>query len=279
MRWASTYGNHDSQYNLSRPALFAEESKYRLSYTQYASNRAGITNYYLPIYPSLLDPNREIPVAILWFFDSRGGAPFQAGADSENIPNWVTSDIVSWFISERELLIAKWGPLPSLAFVHIPPTAFLTVQQTVLPDKGQKDARFPGINDDVPVSIEGDGKEDIPFMQALVDTPGLHSVYSGHDHGNAWCGLWPNVTGVTVPEESGVNGEGPFLCFCKHTGYGGYGNVRGICFLGLTHLVVSFNFAVFPYFRVMSFIEYLCSLSSSQLPYALVTYFYKLLTH
>ena len=109
--------------------------------------------------------------------------------------------------------------------MHIPPTAFLTVQQTVLPDEGKEDARFPGLNDDVPLAAEGDGTEDVTFMQALVDTKGLHSVYSGHDHGDAWCGLWPNVTGVTVGEESGVDGKGPFVCFCKHSGYGGYGNV------------------------------------------------------
>lgn len=220
LRWASTYGNHDSQYNLSRPALFAEESKYSLSYTQHTSGTSGITNYYLPLYPSDCDE----PVAILWFFDSQGGAPFQAAADSEDIPNWVTPDIVAWFTKEREVIKGKWGELPSLAFVHIPPTAFLTVQQTTLPNSGEESTLFPGLNDDVPLAAEGDGTQDIPFMQALVSTPGLHSVYSGHDHGDAWCGLWPNITGVALTGKSGVNGKGPFVCFCKHTGYGGYGN-------------------------------------------------------
>jgi hypothetical protein len=223
MKWASTYGNHDSQYNLSRPALFAEESKYTLSYTQHAPSTSGITNYYLPLYPA--QENCD-PIAILWFFDSQGGAPFQAPADSEDIPNWVTPDIVSWFVAEQAVIKKQWGNLPSLAFVHIPPTAFLDVQETVLPNYGEESTLFPGLNDDVPLAYEGDGTQDIPFMQALVNTPGLHSVYSGHDHGDAWCGLWPSVTGVTVPAEgaSGVNGKGPFVCFCKHSGYGGYGN-------------------------------------------------------
>ncbi|KAG0646654.1 putative inactive purple acid phosphatase 16 [Hyphodiscus hymeniophilus] len=127
LKWASTYGNHDSQYNLSRHALFDEESKNSVSYTQHASKTLGITNYYLPLYPSLSRSDCESPVAILWFFDSQGGAPFQADADSEEIPDWVTPDIVSWFVAERKVLAEKWGPLPSLAFVHIPPTAFLTV--------------------------------------------------------------------------------------------------------------------------------------------------------
>lgn len=225
LRWASTYGNHDSQYNLSRPALFLEESKYSLSYTQTTPSISGITNYYLPLYPSSQAKNCDDPVAILWFFDSRGGAPFQADPDSESIPNWVTPDIVAWFEAEKKVVTAKWGDLPSLAFVHIPPTAFLKVQQTTLPNEGEESKYFPGLNDDVPLAAEGDGTQDVPFMKALVSTPGLHSVFSGHDHGDAWCGLWPNVTGVEVIEGvSGVNGKGPFVCFCKHTGYGGYGN-------------------------------------------------------
>jgi hypothetical protein len=101
--------------------------------------------------------------------------------------------------------------------VHIPPTSFLDVQNIVFPSAGQESANFPGLNDDVPLAAEGDGWQDVPFMQALVDTPGLHSVYSGHDHGDAWCANWPESANVTT----GVSK--PHVCFCKHTGYGGYG--------------------------------------------------------
>ena len=182
IRWASTYGNHDSQYNLSREALFREEDKYSLSYTQHSpAGIPGVTNYYLPLYAQEKDCNGT-PIAILWFFDSQGGAPF-LGAD-ETIPNWVEPSVAAWFLSEQKNLRKKWGrQLPSLAFVHIPPTAFLTVQETLLPNYGEKSAHFPGLNEDVPLAAEGDGTKDIPFMQALVNTPLLNSVYSGHDHG------------------------------------------------------------------------------------------------
>ncbi|TVY78353.1 putative inactive purple acid phosphatase [Lachnellula suecica] len=210
-RWASTYGNHDSQFNLSREALFAQETKHALSYTQHSpSDVPGVTNYYIPIYPS----TSNIPVAILWFFDSQGGFPFQVPPDSAALPDYVEPSVAAWFISEQKVIAAKWGSdLPSLAFVHIPPTAFLTVQQRYLPKAEQESAQFPGLNDDVPLDSEGDGNQDATFMEALASTMGLHSVYSGHDHGDAWCGNWPNSTT-----------GGPHLCFCKHTGYGGYGN-------------------------------------------------------
>jgi hypothetical protein len=220
LRWASTYGNHDSAYNLSRHALFAEESKYALSYTSTTPLISGVTNYYIPIYPPSHSQS-ENPVAILWFFDSRGGVPFRAAPDAESIPHWVTSDIVAWFVAEQNVIRARWGDLPSLAFVHIPPSPFVTVQETKLPSEGQESKFTPGLNDDVPLAGQGDGSQDREFVKALGEVKGLHSVYSGHDHGDAWCGLWPNSTNISGENITGD--EGPFLCFCKHTGYGGYG--------------------------------------------------------
>ncbi|CZT11760.1 related to DNA repair exonuclease SIA1 [Rhynchosporium graminicola] len=217
IRWASTYGNHDSKFNLSRSALFKEEDKYALSYTESSpSGVSGVTNYHIPIFAPEKDSD-DTPLAILWIFDSQGGAPFQA--ESGSVVNWVDSSIVSWFTKERELLKKKYSrDIPSLAFVHIPPSAFLTVQNELLPNVGDESAHFPGLNDDVPLAVQGDGEQDVPFMQALVDTPGLHSVYSGHDHGDSWCANWPKGKGTV----KGVSK--PHLCFCKHSGYGGYGN-------------------------------------------------------
>lgn len=190
-----------------------------------------MTNYYLPIYPRK-DTCRGIcaPLAILWFFDSQGGAPFQASSDSEQIPDWVDPSIVSWFRSESHSLTKRYGKvIPSLVFVHIPPSAFLTVQETLLPNVGDESRFFPGLNDDVPLARQGDGWQDGPFMRGLREVKGVHSVYVGHDHGEGWCANWP------VEE-----GKGPHLCFCKHSGYGGYGNwKRGarVVKLGLDGLV------------------------------------------
>lgn len=60
-------------------------------------------------------------------------------------------------------------------------------------------------------------------MKALLDTPDLHSIYSGHDHGDSWCGRWPNATLPDYGLREGSSRSRPFLCFCKHSGYGGYG--------------------------------------------------------
>ena len=74
-------------------------------------------------------------------------------------------------------------------------------------------------------------------MDALLRMQGLHSVYVGHDHGDSWCGLWPRPkpwsesdSMTATADTGGGSGSGtyasnsrPFLCFCKHSGLGGYG--------------------------------------------------------
>ncbi|KAH8909968.1 Metallo-dependent phosphatase [Coniochaeta sp. PMI_546] len=213
--WASTYGNHDSKANLSRREMLDVEWGYGLSYTRTTKGLEGVTNYYLLIHrPGA----KGRPVVVLWFFDSRGGTSYgRDGAEEDDIPNWVAPDTVGWFRAEARALRGRYGGvLPSLAFVHIPPTVFLTAQR-----KGIDPALFPGVNEDVPVAVQGTGTEDGGFMDALRDEGkkgGLHSVYVGHDHGNAWCALWPG------DEEDGLSRGGPLLCFGKHTGYGGYGD-------------------------------------------------------
>lgn len=77
--WACTYGNHDSQFNLSRQEIFAREKRYPNSLTQSMvptiGDASGVSNYYLPIYSA--DKRDNTPKVILWFFDSRGGNQFQ----------------------------------------------------------------------------------------------------------------------------------------------------------------------------------------------------------
>lgn len=204
---------------MSRSALFKEEDKYALSYTQHSPpGIPGVTNYYIPIFGQEKGCDGK-PIAILWFFDSQGGTPFQSSPSSSSIPDYVEPSIAAWFLASQKALKKKYRKdIPSLAFVHIPPTAFLTVQNQLLPRVGVESQHLPGLNDDVPLAAQGDGTQDVAFMQALVDTEGLHSVYSGHDHGDAWCANWPaDLSGVA----KGVSK--PHLCFCKHSGYGGYG--------------------------------------------------------
>ncbi|KAG9942889.1 Metallo-dependent phosphatase, partial [Aureobasidium melanogenum] len=234
MSWASTYGNHDSDFNLSHEGIFAEESKYSLSRTKnmVSASDAGVSNYYLPVYSN----GSVVPEFLLWFFDSRGGNYFQQESASGKPvpqPNWVSQSVVDWFIETRSALEKKHGHVvPSVAFVHIPVNAMAAFQAT-----GVNANREPGINDDDPLAQQGSASgqgevsgttfsysgQDVPFMQALLDTKGLKAVFSGHDHGDDWCFRWDSkLKGMNL------TGNGLDLCFGRHSGYGGYGSwIRG----------------------------------------------------
>ncbi|KAK6434718.1 hypothetical protein LTR95_009102, partial [Oleoguttula sp. CCFEE 5521] len=131
--WASTYGNHDSDFNLSRSALLAREQHYANSLTanMVQTSNAGVTNYYLPVYSS--DRRDRTPKLLIWFFDSRGGNRYQQQTNGTGvpIPNWVGPSVVDWFTSTKQSLSRHYknASIPSLAFVHIPVSAMLAFQQ------------------------------------------------------------------------------------------------------------------------------------------------------
>nr|POE54143.1 putative inactive purple acid phosphatase 16 [Quercus suber] len=236
LTWASTYGNHDSNYNLSRELILAREHRWPNARTQQAvfGKDAGVSNYYLPVYSS---DAGFCPELILWFFDSRGGNYYQqlnASGDTIGQPDWVDQSVVDWFQQSNAELRAKYHKtIPSLAFVHIPTNASTALQTKAGVDPNHQ----PGINDDYPLAQQAQGwcpdgrddgtceygGQDVPFMQAITTTPGLMAVFSGHDHGDTWCYKWDTlIPGMTVA------GNGVNLCFGQHSGYGGYGTwIRG----------------------------------------------------
>ncbi|KAK3669955.1 hypothetical protein LTR78_010127 [Recurvomyces mirabilis] len=236
LTWASTYGNHDSSYNLSREGILAREHQWPGARTanMVQGGEAGVSNYYLPVYPS---SGADEPCLILWFFDSRGGFLYQqrnASGDLIGQADWVDKSVVDWFTIVNAGFVATYGKtIPSLAFVHIPTNASQALQTEAKVDPNHQ----PGINDDYILAGQAQGwcadgantsdcvygGQDVPFMQALTSTPGLIGVFSGHDHGDTWCYKWDKLLpGMTV------KGNGINLCFGQHTGYGGYGNwIRG----------------------------------------------------
>ncbi|KAF6825664.1 calcineurin-like phosphoesterase [Colletotrichum plurivorum] len=235
--WASTYGNHDYQFNISGADILAREGQWANSRTRkMVDGDVGVSNYYLPVYAADCTKDDCAPELLLWFFDSRGGfREMEKDTSGKQVgqPNWVDARVVDWFKSTNAGLVDKHKKnISSLAFVHIPPEASRAIQA-----KGIDSSKQPGINQDNPLSQQAQGwcsdgsnkdscsygGQDKPFMEAITGTPGVLAVFSGHDHGNSWCYKWSDaVDGLSV-QGTGVN-----LCFGQHSGYGGYGNwIRG----------------------------------------------------
>ncbi|KAL1899523.1 hypothetical protein Sste5346_002924 [Sporothrix stenoceras] len=265
--WASTYGNHDSDFNLSRVDLLAREQQQVPTGLARTTNmlptpkhgdtrRAGVTNYYLPVYGSDCASTNDkdmvdncVPKLILWFFDSRGGFHYQQkdATTGKRVgqENWVDDSVVSWFERTQAELESKYASaIPSLAFVHIPPNVAYALQMNASPD-GKASGRSsnidphrqPGINDDKPLAQQAEGwcpsglqggcaygGQDESFVRAIAASgngTGVVAMFVGHDHGDTWCHTWASgrmLPGVDIP------GTGVHICFGQHTGYGGYGS-------------------------------------------------------
>lgn len=202
LTWASTYGNHDSDYNISREGILAREHRWPNARTtqMVLDSSAGVSNYYLPVYPAncTLTGLSCAPELLLWFFDSRGGFYYQKkDADGNRVgqPDWVDTSVVRWFQQTNDVLVSKFRKvIPSLAFVHIPTNA----SQAAQTEEGIDPNRDPGINDDYVLAGQAQGwcangtnacdygGQDVPFMEAITTTRGLMAVFSGHDHGKCF---------------------------------------------------------------------------------------------
>lgn len=270
LTWASTYGNHDNHVNISGAHILARERRWPGTRTQQMfpdKLDVGVTNYYLPVYgpdcseaDTPFDPFNQkhhgcTPALLLWFFDSRGGFRYQHTTDPTTLtplPNWVDPLVADWFTHINTLFTRQTlsnQPIPSLAFVHIPPRAALTLQEQRAShsDPDWEGHHHPGINNDVPLATQAQGwcsngttaddcvygEQDKPFWDAISTTPGVKALFFGHDHGDTWCAPWKGRNGRTNPskgegqkEEKKSNGIN--LCFGQHSGYGGYGRwIRG----------------------------------------------------
>ncbi|KAI5924185.1 Metallo-dependent phosphatase-like protein [Camillea tinctor] len=236
LTWASTYGNHDYDFNISGEAILARERQYVQSRTtkMVYGQHAGTSNYYLPVYnSSACTYGGCTPLLLLWFFDSRGGFLYQQkDAEGQRVgqPNWVDTSVVDWFVQSSAQLTETYNKvIPSLAFVHIPTFASYAFQR-----EGVDPRLEPGVNDDEPLAPQAQGwcadgtndgsceygGQDVPFMEAISGVPGVIALFSGHDHGDTWCTKWDSrLPNMTFAPEHKVN-----LCFGQHSGYGGYGN-------------------------------------------------------
>ncbi|KAK3166470.1 hypothetical protein QOZ80_1AG0046190 [Eleusine coracana subsp. coracana] len=169
--------------------MSTEIGKNRLSYSSTGPKdlRPGVSNYVLQV----LSRTQDDPALLMYFLDSGGGS----------YPEVISSAQVNWFQSHSQFLNPN-GRIPELIFWHIPSTAYVKVAP-----KAKSHIRKPCVG-----SIN---KEDVApqeaewgMMNALAKRPSVKAIFVGHNHGLDWCCPYEKL----------------WLCFARHTGYGGYGS-------------------------------------------------------
>ncbi|KAJ4358081.1 uncharacterized protein N0V89_002660 [Didymosphaeria variabile] len=232
--FAATFGNHD--WSATCNTRWMSEHIWRtandpknggqLTFTTSSvagnPNMVGTTNYFIPLYSK--GNGKKILKMILWFFDSKGGFGYTGNGDNkQEVYSYVHPDVINWFKRTRAQLESDHGgkTIPSLVFVHIPISITDSYSRAGLISA----TRTPGIQFNEELGVQDDKKGNV-FMQALVDTPGLLGVFSGHDHNTDWCMKWTKTPKpVPVNWPSADQGAGLNVCFGRHTGYGGYSEV------------------------------------------------------
>jgi len=191
-RWAIVFGNHDdlSLQLGDRKILMKFDTSYPNSLSQFGPETIhGVSNYYLPILPSIKNGySEEIPASMIYFMDSGGGSYDEI----------VYPDQVEWYRNTSISLKQKYQKtISGVAFFHIPTEEYTGVYS--------KKICFGMADDGIDTQTQNNG-----LFATFRDMQNVRATFVGHDHGNDWC-CKSKVGGIHV-------------CFGRHTGYGGYGD-------------------------------------------------------
>ncbi|XP_043690719.1 probable inactive purple acid phosphatase 16 isoform X2 [Telopea speciosissima] len=146
----------------------------------------GVSNYVLQVSSS---DGQGLPVAFLYFLDSGGGS----------YPEVISNTQAKWFQNKSQELNPKLS-VPEIIFWHIPSKAY----EEVAPFFWIFKPCVGSINKESVAAQEAE----MGIMDFLINRPSVKAVFVGHNHGLDWCCPYENL----------------WLCYARHTGYGGYGN-------------------------------------------------------
>ncbi|XP_031397031.1 probable inactive purple acid phosphatase 16 isoform X1 [Punica granatum] len=146
----------------------------------------SISNYVLQVSSP---QDAQSPLVYLYFLDSGGGS----------YPEVISNAQAEWFRRQSEKINPDLS-IPELIFWHIPSKAY----SGVAPWFGVRKPCVGSINKEKVASQEAE----FGIMGLLEKRPSVKAVFVGHNHGLDWC----------CPHKK------LWLCFARHTGYGGYGS-------------------------------------------------------
>ncbi|KAJ0978010.1 hypothetical protein J5N97_004327 [Dioscorea zingiberensis] len=166
-----------------------EMKKNRLSYSMSGPKELwpSVSNYILRVSSS---KDLTSPVVFLYFLDSGGGS----------FPEVISKAQVDWFHHQSKAINPDES-VPEVIFWHIPSKAYVKIAPTSL--SGIRMPCIGSINDE-PVAPQ---EAEWGIMDILLKRSSVKAVFVGHNHGLDWCCPYNNL----------------WLCFARHSGYGGYG--------------------------------------------------------
>jgi hypothetical protein len=187
--WAAVFGNHDAEAGVTREELLAIQQEDVNCLTEAGPEDInGIGNFMLKV----MSGSGAEDKAALYFFDSGINAPEPIGGYA-----WIHPDQIGWYTEQsRKLTAQNGGPLPSLAFFHIPIPEY---------DAAWNGEQVTGTREE---NVECP-KVNTGLFGAMVQSGDVVGTFVGHDHDNDYCGTLHGIR----------------LCYGRATGYNCYGKL------------------------------------------------------
>nr|XP_043634505.1 probable inactive purple acid phosphatase 16 [Erigeron canadensis] len=195
-------GNKCSFKGTTRLELMKNEIRHNtMSYTGSGPQNLwpSVSNYVR----TLVSPegDHKSPVLFMYFLDSGGGS----------YPEVISTSQSEWFRKKSQEVNPDLS-VPEILFWHIPSKAYKKVSKKF----ANTENRCVGSMFKESVAAQ---EAEMGMMKLLRKRPSVKAVFVGHNHGLDWCCPYEKM----------------WLCYARHTGYGGYGNwARGARILEIT---------------------------------------------
>jgi len=172
--FAVTFGNHDTETDLSKQAMLEllQKNKFNVTYNA-EKNLSGVGNCSLPI---LSSEGKSMPWAI-YLFDSNA----YTNDSTRGYYDWIKNDQIQWYRKQSAAYKRKNGKaIPALAFFHIPLPEFEDVRkQKATIGSIEESAASPRMNSGL--------------FTSFVEMGDVMGVFVGHDHNNDYTGIWYDI--------------------------------------------------------------------------------------
>jgi len=172
--FAVTFGNHDTETDLSKQAMLEllQNNKFNVTYNA-EKNLSGVGNCSLPI---LSSDGKVMPWAI-YLFDSHA----YTNDSTLGHYDWIKIDQIQWYRRQSAEYKSKNGKtIPALAFFHIPLPEFEEVRkQKSTIGSIEESVASPRINSGL--------------FASFVEMGDVMGTFVGHDHNNDYTGIWYNI--------------------------------------------------------------------------------------
>jgi hypothetical protein len=177
--WAVVFGNHDQEFELTKPQIIDILSKQPYNLTENGpTNISGNSNYILQIRSSKSPKKTK---AALYCFDSRREQTLVTPLAAHNF-DWIDFNQIDWYRKQSSLLTSKNGgePLPALAFFHIP----LPEYKEIIGQPGTVGIQWEKVCS--PPVNSG-------LFTSICEHKDVMGMFVGHDHNNNYIGCLHNI--------------------------------------------------------------------------------------